>query len=82
MSTTQAGAGLTKTMAPRTKETIERYPLPEAKGDWAEFYENVAATIHGEAESLITYDEQRRLLRLIEAVFKSGGSGEVVKLAL
>ena len=78
----QAGAGLTKTMAPRTAETIQTYPLPEIKTDWGEFYLNVAASIRGEAACLITHDQQRRLMRLIEAIFRSGGTGEVVRVSL
>ena len=34
-------AGLTKTMAPRTKETIHESPLPEAEPDIREYYQNI-----------------------------------------
>ena len=78
----QAGAGLTKTMAPRTKETIQTYPLPEVKADWSEFYSNVVACIRGEASILVTHDQQRRLIKLIEAIFQSGETNAVVKLSL
>lgn len=77
----QAGAGLTKTMAPRTNETIQKYPLPEVQTDWGEFYRNVAAAIRGETACLVTHDQQRRLIKLIEAIFQSGETNEVVKMS-
>ena len=78
----QAGAGLTKTMAPRTDETIQKFPLPEVQADWGEYYTNVVAAIRGEAAPLVTHDQQRRLMRLVEAVFDAGTRHEVVKLSL
>ncbi len=78
----QAGAGLTKTMAPRTDDTIKSYPLPEVESDWGDFYRNVFATIRGEAQSLITHQQQRRLMLLLEAVFQSAATNQVVTLNL
>lgn len=77
-----AGVGLTKTMAPRTSDTIKHYPLEAVPGDWLEFYQNVCACIRGEATQLITHDEQRRLVKLIEAIFESAEKNEVIKLEL
>lgn len=77
-----AGVGLTKTMAPRTSDTIKHYPLEEVPGDWLEFYQNVCACIRGEAEPLITHDQQRRLIKLIEVIFESAEKNEVIKLEL
>lgn len=75
----QAGAGLTKTMAPRTEETIKEYPLPVEKADWGEYYKNVFATLRGEQDALITHNQQRRLLRLVEAIFTSAETNSVIK---
>ena len=74
----QAGAGITKTMAPRTDDTIKRYPLPEVHADWGEFYKNVFATLRGEQDILVTHDQQRRLIRLVEAIFESGKNNKLV----
>jgi predicted dehydrogenase len=76
----QAGVGITKTMAPRDRKTIKRYPLPKPEGDLAEYYRNVYDVIRGGAEPIVTFDEQRRLLRLVEAIFQSGETGQVVEL--
>ena len=73
-----AGVGLTKTMAPRTEDTIKRYPLPKVESSWTQFYENVYAALRGEEEQLITHDQQRRLLKLVDAIFESGRENKVV----
>ncbi len=78
----QAGVGLTKTMAPRTDDTIKRYPLPDidvekymGKG---EFYRNFIATLRGEETQYVTHAQQRRLIKLIEAVFESARENKVI----
>ena len=73
-----AGVGLTKTMAPRTDDTIKHYPLPKVDSSWTQFYENVFAALRGEEEQLITHDQQRRLLKLVDAIFESGNENKVV----
>ncbi len=79
----QAGVGLTKTMAPRTDDTIKKYSLPyvENKGFSGEhtFYNNICDVIEGKAESIVTHDQQRRLIKVIEAVFESAENNIVVK---
>ena len=74
-----AGAGITKTMAPRTDDTIKKYPLPVQKADWGEYYKNVFACLRGEQDILVTHNQQRRLMRLVEAVFESGKTNKVVE---
>ena len=77
-----AGVGLTKTMAPRTDDTIKTYPLKKVEGDWDDFYRNVCACIRGEAELIVTADQERRLIKFIEAVFESAEKDQVVRLDL
>lgn len=74
----QAGAGLTRTMAPRNEKTVEKFPVEKVKSDWAEYYKNVIATLHGEAGIVVTHDQQRRLMKLLEAVFESARKDEVI----
>ncbi len=73
-----AGVGLTKTMAPRTDDTIKRYELPKVDSRWTQFYENVFAAVRGEEEQIVTHDQQRRLMKLVEAIFESGHNNKVV----
>lgn len=71
-------AGLTKTMAPRTDETIKTYPMPEVKCDIREFYRNVISAINGESEQLVKQEEVMRIMKLMEAIFESAKKNEVI----
>jgi len=64
-------AGLTKTMAPRTDETIAREDLPRVPSDINDFYRNVFKAIQGEEKPLITHDQLRRTMRLMEVIFEA-----------
>ena len=82
----QAGMGITKTMAPRTPDTIKSYPLPEefTQKEFLDniryYYENIYDVLRNDAKPYITYDQQRRLLRLVEAMFISGEQNKLVEL--
>lgn len=71
-------AGLTKTMAPRTDETIETYPLPKVQSDVRDFYRNVIKACRGEEEQLIRHDQVMNVMKLMEAIFRSGETGQTV----
>ena len=62
----RTAAGLTKTMAPRTEETIETLPISPVKSDIREFYQNVVAAIEGTAPLLVRHDQLMRVMRLME----------------
>lgn len=74
----RTAAGLTKTMAPRTLETIAEKPLPQVRADIRDFYRNVMAVIEGQAEPIVTLDQVKRVMRLMEAVFRSARTHQVV----
>ncbi len=71
-------AGLTKTMAPRREDSIHTESLLDIQSDIREFYGNVMAVLEGKEESRIKLDEVMRVMRLMEAVFESAWSGQVV----
>ena len=71
-------AGLTKTMAPRTPETISELPLPRIDTDIHDYYRNIAKVVNGEADPIVTHDQQRELMRLMEAIFQSAETNSVV----
>lgn len=75
-----AGMGLTKTMAPRTDDTIKTYPLPKPdKGEsWQSFYKNVIACLNGEESAFVTHEQIRRSLKLVEAIVESSETNAVV----
>ena len=71
-------AGLTKTMAPRSKETQAEYTLPSNKLDVHDFYRNYCLAIDGKADQIVTHAQQMRLLRVMEACFESDRLGTPV----
>lgn len=74
----QAGAGLTKTMAPRGEESIIEKALPEVSGDWAEFYQNLAACIKGTGELVIKPSQVMRCMKVMEAIFESEEKNQAI----
>ena len=74
----QMGAGITKTMAPRTPETIQKFPLDVIEVQWADYYNNIFDVLRNGAEPLITHNQQRRLMKLMEAIVESSDKNEVV----
>ncbi len=73
-----AGAGLTKTMAPRQENSVEILPLPSVEFDNNELYSNLVDTINGTAAQIVTNEQALRVLKLMEAAFKSAKEGIVV----
>ncbi len=73
-----AGAGLTKTMAPRTDNSIKEKFLPLADSDWGEYYKNVFATLKGEQSIIVTHKEQFRLMEFVQTIFKSAKTSQAI----
>lgn len=71
-------AGLTKTMAPRTEATIQKFELPRLDSDVRDFYRNVVRAVRGEEEQWITHAQVMRVMRLMEAMLYSAERNEVV----
>lgn len=74
----EAGAGLTKTMAPRGESTVDEYPLPRVESDVREFYHNFMDVVEGNGELIVKNDEVMRVMKIMEAAFKSSELNEVV----
>ena len=78
----RAGVGLTKTMAPRTDDSIKVFPLPELEENYRYyrclFYANFLKAIEGKEPQTVTHNQQRRLLKFVEAVFESARENKVV----
>ena len=58
----QTAAGITKTMAPRDKLTIDSYEIERPASDVHDFYRNYVRAIDREEEQLIKNCEGRRVL--------------------
>lgn len=74
----KAGMGITKTMAPRTDETIHDAPLEKVHGEWTAYYDNIYDVIRNGAAQTVTHRQMRRCLKLIEAIFESAATDTVV----
>ena len=74
----RTASGYTKTMAPRTDETIETVPVVFETSDIHDFYRNVMATIEGREQPIVKIPEVARVMRLMEAVFESVKTKQVV----
>ena len=73
-------AGLTKTMAPRDSKTIAEYEIPQPESDVHDFYRNVCAAIDGEAEQIVTHAQLLRVMKVMEAAFRSDSLGAPVEI--
>ncbi len=73
-------AGLTKTMAPRDKNTIAESFIPSPESDVHDFYRNVCAAIDGKESQIVTHDQLMRVMKIMEAAFRSDELGEVVSI--
>lgn len=80
----QTAAGPTRTMAPRPKETLEELPLPERDTDcvWENFYRNVCGTIDGTEKLIVRHDQMVRVMRVVEAGFRSAETHHSVRVEL
>lgn len=71
-------AGLTKTMAPRTEETIKRYPLPRIESDVRDYYRNFVKAMNGIEKQLVTHPQMMRVVKLMQALLKSAEMNETI----
>lgn len=67
----QTAAGITKTMAPRDAITTETYEVERPESDVHDFYRNLCKAIDGTEKQLITHEQVRRVLKVMEAAFRS-----------
>ena len=71
-------AGITKTMAPRNKDTITEYVIPSPKSDVHDFYRNYCLAVDGKAEQIVTHKELMRVMKVMEAAVASDAAGKPV----
>ena len=75
----QTAAGLTKTMAPRDSVTLDEYELEIPKSDVHDFYRNVVKAIDKQEAQIVTHDQVRLVLKIMEQSFKSAKLGQTIK---
>jgi scyllo-inositol 2-dehydrogenase (NADP+) len=74
----RTAAGLTKTMAPRRDDTIQKQELPIVKSDIRDFYKNVMESISNNEEPKIKLPEVKRIMKLMEAIFESAEKQQII----
>ena len=74
----KTAAGLTKTMAPRTDDTIHTEPVVKVDSEIKDFYRNVMAAIEGREEQPIKHDELLRVMRVMETALRSAELNQVL----
>lgn len=75
----ETAAGLTKTMAPRDSITLDEYELDIPKSDVHDFYRNFVKCVRGEACQLVSHDQMRIDMKIMEHAFKSAELGQTIK---
>ena len=73
-------AGLTKTMAPRDENTIKTEVTPLPTSDVHDFYRNVCRAIDGKEEQIVKHDQLMRVMKIMEAAFRSDELGAPVAI--
>ena len=71
-------AGLTRTMAPRDDKTTTESFIKRPESDVHEFYRNVCLAIDGKAEQIVKHDQLMRVMKIMEAAFRSDELGAPV----
>ena len=73
--------GRSSTMAPRPVEDLKEFeaPIPELP-KWEEFYQNFVAVVEEREKLLITHEENRIVMKVLDACFRSMSSGKVEKV--
>ncbi len=71
--------GPTRTMAPRPKESLTELALPDVPTDVVDFTRNIADAIEGKAEQLVKPAEMLRVMKVVDAAFRSAAEGVCVK---
>ncbi len=75
----QTAAGLTKTMAPRDSVTVDQYEIDIPKSDVHDFYRNFVKAMDNEATQLVTHDQMRLDMKIMEHAFKSAELKQTIK---
>ena len=75
----QTAAGLTKTMAPRDSITMDMYEIDIPKSDVHDFYRNIVKSIDGTEKQLVTHEQMRLDMKIMEHAFKSAELKQTIK---
>ncbi len=63
----------------RLLDDAVEHVIPTIPGRWRGFYENVVATLNGEAAPAVTLEQMRRLVSVYDAAWESERTGQMVR---
>jgi predicted dehydrogenase len=69
-------------MAPRPADSKEDFPLPEVETDWTDLYRNLIEVMNGRETLIIKPGQVRRVLQVIEAIFRSAKEERSVDVSI
>ena len=72
--------GPSRTMAHLEKENIEDILLPSVEDTPHDFYTNLVRTINGDEMTIVSEEEMRRDMQIIESVFESNRLGQKISV--
>lgn len=75
-------AGPTKTMAPRRKDTVEEIQLQEPDNDYTMTYQALIDALEGKGKPLVDPAEAMRVMKVMEASFRSHETGEAIHVTI
>lgn len=78
----QTAAGITKTMAPRDEITLDMHEAERPTSDVHDYYRNFCAAMDGEAELLVTHEQVRRVLQVMETAFESAEKQQKLNVSI
>lgn len=78
----ETAAGLTKTMAPRDAITVDEWTEERPHSDVHDYYRNFCAAIDGKATQMVTHEEMRKVMRVMELAFESAECGHAVPFTI
>ncbi len=71
-------SGPTRTFSTKPDGIVFTEALPEAAGEWNDFFRNYLQVINNEAELIVKPEQARRVLALMEAAWKASEAGKSV----
>jgi len=75
-------AGMTKTMAPRSEDTLRTTYVERPDPDVHDFYRNFIAATRGECGQFVTHEQMLRVLKVIDLAFMSGKARSVIPFGI
>ena len=67
-------------MAPRDEKTTTESYIKRPESDVHEFYRNVCLAIDGKAEQIVKHNQLMRVMKIMEAAFRSDELGRPVEI--